>query len=155
MNEEKEDKFKKELLILEAKLEKEKDHWDNELKKLTSALKGDIKKLIDVQAEVINNQQTVTSEIRKLALSLHKYNVNIKELKKNRFEYYNGGGYQMNLKNSTDKMRMVEFSLGKYEYKVDLLNTHISYLNDTASNLGNLNYAVKNRIELLEILGLD
>lgn len=139
---------------LERELNNDTKIWNDRVKKVTDALKGDIKKLIEVQAEVISLNQIVSDEIRTHTLQLYKSNVNIKELMKQRYEFYSTK-YQINIKNDTTKKGLVEADLARIQYRSDLLEIHISFLRDTSKDFESLNYAIKNRIELANIYGID
>ena len=95
-----------------------------------------------------------SSEIRTYALSIHRENKSLKPLVKNRFEWYSTK-YQINIKNSGDKMKLIESDVAELQYRIDLLDNHVDFLKNTSDNLKQMGYTVKNRLELLNILGLD
>jgi hypothetical protein len=144
--------FEQNIKIIESTLNKETSYWDEIVKNLSNNIRGDIKKLIDTQAEVVSYKQIVLDEIRKYSLMMYKDLPMLKNLKKNRFEFYSNN-YQLSLKNSSDKFVLIEADIAKIQYKIDLLETHINFLRETASNLETLSYIAKNRIQLMDILG--
>ena len=146
--------FEKQTKQLESDLNKEVEHWEKTIKKLSNDIRGNIRSLPDVDAEVLNNKQLVDSDIRKYALMMYKDSASLKPLKKKRFEFYSTS-YQIKLKNSSDIKGLIEADIAKIQYKIDLIDAHISFLRDTSANLKTLTYSYKNRIELLTILGLD
>jgi hypothetical protein len=95
-----------------------------------------------------------TSEIRNYALLIYKDNKVLKNLIKKKFEWYSTK-YQIALKNSGDKMKLIEADVAEIQYKIDLLDNHVDFLKGTGDNLKQMGYTVKNRLELLDILGLD
>lgn len=139
---------------LEHELDNEVENWKKTINRLTTGIRGTIQKLPDVESDVLNNKQLVDSDIRKYSLVMYKDVVKMKPLRKKRFEFYNTS-YQLKVKNGTDIKMLTESDLAKVQYKIDLLDAHISFLRDTSANLKTLGYSVKNRIELLTILGLD
>jgi recombination/repair/ssDNA binding protein UvsY len=139
---------------LENDLDNEVESWKRIINKLTTGIKGTIQKLPEVESDVLNNKQLVDSDIRKYSLVMYKDVVAMKPLRKKRFEFYSTS-YQLKVKNGTDIKMLTESDLAKIQYKIDLLDTHIDFLRDTSANLKTLGYSVKNRIELLTILGLD
>lgn len=139
---------------IEKQLEIDLKHWDKTLATLASKLKADAKNLFIVDADITNFRQEVTSEIRRHALAIYKENKTMKPLLKSRFEWYSTK-YQINLKNSGDKMKLIESDVADLQYRIDLLDTHVDYLKSTSDNLKQMGYTVKNRLELLNILGLD
>jgi hypothetical protein len=139
---------------LEKSLDQEVKHWGDVIKKCSDGIRGNIKDLPDIDAEITNNKQLCDSEIRRYALMLHKDSAALKPLKKKRFEYYSTN-YQIKVKNSSDIRPLIEADIARIQYKIDLLDTHIGFLRDTSGNLKSLGYSYKNRLELLTILGLD
>ncbi len=146
--------FDKQTQQLEQDLNIEVDKWTKIINICSNGIRGNIQKLPEVESEIINNKQLVDADIRKYSLMLYKDNSSLKPLKKKRFEFYMTS-YQIKLKNSSDIKSLVEADIAKIQYKLDVLETHINFLRDTSSNLKTLSYSVKNRIELLNILGLD
>lgn len=146
--------FEKQTKQLENDLNQEVVNWESIIKNVTKGMRGNIKSLPDVESEIINYKQLVDSDIRKYSLMLYKDNAAVKPLYKKRFEFYSSG-YQIKLKNSSDIRALIEADINKIQYKIDLIEAHISFLRDTSNNLKTLTYSFKNRIELLNILGLD
>jgi hypothetical protein len=146
--------FEQQTKALEITLDKEVAKWGGILKLLTDGIRGNIKNITEVEAEVVNYKQLIDADIRKYALMMYKDNAQLKPLKKKRFEFYSTA-YQIKLKNSSDIKGLIEADIAKIQYKIDLLEAHIGFLRDTSSNLKTLTYSFKNRIELLNILGLD
>lgn len=139
---------------LEQQLETESKFWNEVVTKLAQDLKGDIKYIVEVQAEILSRKQSVVEETRKYSLMLHKASIPIKEIKKTRFEFYSTT-YQIQVKNDTTKKGLIESDLARIQYKSDLISNHIIFLQNTANDMDSLNYAVKNRIDLLNILGMS
>lgn len=139
---------------LESILDKEVVHWENIVKTCSNGIRGNIKSLPDIDADITNYKQLCDADIRKYALMLHKDSAALKPLKKKRFEFYSTS-YQIKVKNSSDIKPLIEADIAKIQYKIDLLDAHIGFLRDTSGNLKALGYSYKNRLELLNILGLD
>ena len=59
------------------------------------------------------------------------------------------------MKSSGDKMKLIESDVADIQYKIDILDNHIDYLKGCGENLKQMGYSVKNRIELLNILGIS
>jgi hypothetical protein len=146
--------FDKQTQQLEQDLNIEVDKWINIIKNCSNGIRGNIQKIPEVESDIINYKQLADADIRKYSLMLYKDNSSLKPLKKKRFEFYMTS-YQIKLKNSSDIKGLVEADIAKIQYKLDVLEAHINFLRDTSSNLKTLSYSVKNRIELLNILGLD
>lgn len=148
------DKFKQTTILLEQQLDTEQQNWDKIIMDLSSKLKGDIKYLHEVDADISSYKQLIISEMRKYSLYIYKDNKILKSLIKSRFEWYSTK-YQINLKSSGDKMKLIEADVSDIQYKIDILDNHIDYLKGCGENLKQMAYSIKNRIELLNILGIS
>jgi len=148
------DLYRQSTIQLEKQLDVEHKQWDSVLAKTAKALRADAKNLYIVDADITNYRQMTTSEIRTYALMIYKENKNLKPLIKGRFEWYSTK-YQIALKNSGDKMKLIESDVAEIQYRIDLLDNHVDFLKGTGDNLKQMGYTVKNRLELLNILGLD
>ena len=146
--------FDQQTKVLEQSLDTEVSKWEGILRTLTNGIRGNIKNLTEVEAEVVNYKQLIDADIRKYALMMYKDNAQLKPLKKKRFEFYSTT-YQIKLKNSSDIRPLIEADIAKIQYRIEMFEAHIGFLRDTSSNLKTLTYSFKNRIELLNILGLD
>lgn len=146
--------YRQATIKLEKQLETEQNNWNSILAKLSKQLRGDAKNLYVVDADITNYRQLTTSEIRTYALMIYKENKNLKPLIKKRFEWYSTK-YQIQVKNSGDKMKLIEADVSDIQYKIDLLDNHVDFLKNTSDNLKQMGYTVKNRLDLLNILGLD
>lgn len=153
-NEDKLKLFDKQTKLLEQNLDKEVIKWKDIVKTCSDGIRGNIRNLPDVDSEVTNYKQLCDADIRKYALMLHKDNAQLKPLRKKRFEFY-CTNYQIKVKNSSDIKPLIEADIARIQYKIDLLDTHIGFLRETSSNLKSMGYSYKNRLELLNILGLD
>lgn len=148
------DQYRQATNQLEKQLDSEHLNWNSILAKMSKQLRGDAKNLYIVDADITNYRQIATSEIRTYALMIYKENKTLKPLIKKRFEWYSTK-YQIGVKNSGDKMKLIESDVAEIQYKIDLLDNHVDFLKSTSDNLKQMGYTVKNRLELLNILGLD
>ena len=148
------DLYKQTTTLLEEQLELEQDNWNKLIGGLAFKLKGDIKYLYEVDADITSYKQLITADIRKYSSVIYKENKVLKGLIKSRFEWYSTK-YQISLKSSGDKMKLIESDVADIQYKIDILDNHIDYLKSSGDNLKQMGYSIKNRIELLNILGVS
>ena len=148
------EKYKQSTQLLEQRLNTEQVKWEKIITDLAFKSKGDIKYLFEVDADITNNKQFIISEMRKYSMIIFKENKTMKDLVKSRYEWYSTK-YQLNLKSSGDKMKLIEADVADIQYKIDILDTHIEYLKGCCDNLKQMGYSIKNRIELLNILGIS
>lgn len=139
--------------ILTKKMLESSKYWIAIVSDLTRRIKeDDIKKIIDIQAEAISHRQIVIDEIRIYSVKIHKLVQKIKVLTKQRFEFY-ATSYQVKTSGS-EKLKLIESDLSEYQSFINELDEYVNFLRDTAKNLESINYSVKSRIELANILGV-
>jgi hypothetical protein len=133
------------------KMSESKKQWKYVIKDLSVRLPGDLKDVVEIQAEAISQRQNVVDEVNIYANNIHKLSQKMKVLTKERFEYY-ATSYQVKT-SGTEKLRLIESDLSEYQLFINELDEHVTFLRDTSKNLDNVNYAIKNKIELANILG--
>lgn len=154
MSQEQQTDFTKLLKELESTLKSSRDNWNNIISSLTEKLKNETKDMILLQAETINYRQMLAEEVSIYAYKILKDMTKIKKMKKDLFEYYSTK-YQIKISSNTKKDELIEADMAVYQEKVNYLEAHINFLKDTIKNADNINYAVKNKINILNILGLS
>jgi hypothetical protein len=136
--------------LSEEILESEKE-WSVKIKILSSKLKGDVKDVVELQAETISYRQDIVEEIKLYSVRVWKLVSKMKVLAKARFEFY-ATSYQVKT-SGTEKLKLIEADLSEHQQLINELDEHVNFLRDTSKNLDNINYGVKNKIELENILG--
>lgn len=132
-------------------IESEKQ-WNAIVNGLTKRLQEeDFKNVIDIQAEAISHRQSAISEIRVYSVKIYKLVQKIKILTKARFEFY-ATSYQVKT-SGTEKVKLIDADLSEYQLFINELDEHVNFLRDTSKNLEAINYSVKSKIELANILG--
>lgn len=138
--------------IFSKKMIESKQLWKATIKSLTDRLReGDVKFASDIQAEAISQRQSVVDEVNIYAVKIHKLNQKIKVLHKQRFEFY-ATSYQVKT-SGTEKLRLIEADLSEQQLFMDELDEYVNFLRETSKNLEAINYSVKSKIELANILG--
>ena len=125
--------------------------WKAIVTNLSLRLKGDFKDVIDIQAEAISHRQSVVEEVNIYTVRISKLMKKMKILNKERFEFY-ATSYQVKT-NGTEKLALINADLSDYQTFIDELDEHVNFLRETSKNLADVNYGVKNKIELANILG--
>lgn len=139
--------------VLVKKMLDSSKYWIAIVADLSRRIKeDDIKKIIDIQAEAISHRQVVIDEVRVYSVKIHKLVQKIKVLTKQRFEFY-ATSYQVKT-TGTEKLKLIEADLSEYQSFINELDEHVNFLRDTSKNLESINYSVKARIELANILGV-
>jgi len=139
--------------ILSKKMYESSKLWISIVKNLTSRISSDdLKSIVNVQAEAISHRQNVVDEIKVYSVKIHKLVQKMKVLTKARFEFY-ATSYQVKT-SGTEKLRLIEADLSEHQCFINELDEHVNFLRDTSKNLESINYSVKARIELANILGV-
>ena len=125
--------------------------WKVIIKTLTTKLKSDVKDVIELQADTISYRQIVVDEIKVYSVKIYKLVQKMKVLSKERFEFY-ATSYQVKT-SGTEKLKLIESDLSEYQLFINELDEHVNYLRETSKNLESINYGIKNKIELTNILG--
>lgn len=139
--------------VLSKKMYESSKLWISIVKDLTRRISSDdLKSIVNVQAEAISHRQNVVDEIKVYSVKIHKLVQKMKVLTKSRFEFY-ATSYQVKT-SGTEKLRLIEADLSEHQCFINELDEHVNFLRDTSKNLESINYSVKARIELANILGV-
>ena len=136
---------------LSKKMIESTKEWSAIIKNLSFRLKGNIDTIVDVKAEAISHRQSVIEEVKIYTVKIYKLVAKMKVLHKQKFEYY-ATSYQVKT-SGTEKLRLIEADLAEHQAFIDELDEHVNFLKDTSKNLESINFAVKDRISLANILG--
>lgn len=138
---------------IEDKLIESQKKWAKIISTLKDKLYSDIKNIVEIEAESISNIQILTDEITSYALKIARDMSRIKKLQKEKFEYY---CVQYKIKtNASEKSKLIEADISTYTHKVNVYEIHVEYLKETKKNLDNIRWAIKNKLELYNQLGID
>lgn len=135
---------------LSQEMVESKKQWNIVIKLLTAKLNGDIRGIAELQAEVISYRQNVTDEVNLYTVRIWKLVQKMKVLSKARFEFY-ATSYQVKT-SGTEKLKLIEADLSEHQLLINELDEHVNFLRDSGKNLDNMHYAIKNKIELENII---
>ena len=151
MSESEEIKEKNSSQLLKNKMSESTKQWTSIVDNLSFRIKGDIKDVIEVQAEAISYRQHVVEEIKTYSVKIYKLVQKMKVLTKQRFEYY-ATGYQVKT-SSAEKIKLIDADLSEHQELINELDAHVDFLRETSKNIDNVNYGIKNAIELTNFFG--
>jgi len=134
-------------------LSKRENYWNSVLTKLTKRLTCSAKDVVQLQSESLSEKQRLIDEIKYISYELFKFKPIIKNQRKLKTEFYLTK-YPIKLQGK-DKLYMIEHDLSLYEQRLDIYDTHIDFLRDCSDNFTQINYAIKNKISLLDMLSLE
>lgn len=140
---------------LEAELGATESRWCKTVAELSGKLRVvELSKTTDFQAEVISMKQQVLEEVKTASYRIFKDLSRLRELQKEQFEFYTTG-YKIAVKHSTDKRMLIDAALTRHQRKIDVYENHVEFLRETGKNLENMHYAIKNKVAIMNILGVD
>lgn len=149
MDEEKKDKN----VELLKELEVRETYWNNTIIKLTKQINIPVQEVIELQGLVLSHRQRLTEEIKSMSYQMFKIKQMLKVKEKDRLEYYLIN-YPAKT-NSGDKSKLIEADLSLYQYKMDIIETHINFLIESKKTIDNINYAAKGKIEILKLTQME
>jgi len=137
---------------IEKKMSDSSKMWSKINKDLAYKLKEcSLKKIPDVQADVLSKRQMAIDEINIYGVKVYKVKQKVKKLEKMRFEFY-ATSYQIKTSGS-EKLRLIQSDLSERQMVLDAYDNHVDFLRECRSELESLNYGCKNKIQVHSILG--
>lgn len=136
---------------LEDYLFEQRKKWNELIEPLMKQLKTKNQDdIIDLQAKSLSYRQQLSDEISTFLNKLSKEMIAIKRAESDRFTFYSTG---FGLKTNTgEKKILFDSELAEMERNKEILETHIEFLRDCRISCDNINWALKNRIQLMGIL---
>lgn len=138
---------------LEDDFIKKQKFWNRIIDDLTKRLSTELKTIIDLNAEAISQRQILVEERTQYYFKLYKDIPKLKQLKKNHFEFYSTK-YPIKI-NGTEKTKLIEADTAYHDAKLEYVQNYINFLSESIKSVDNVIYAIKNKIELYNISGLD
>lgn len=152
MNENKET-INKDKIIDDTYIEykKKQNIFSESVTKLSRELNTDIRNIGDLQAEVISLRQILLDEMMDIYYTISKLIPKNKIMKKKRLEFYMME-YPIKKLNSSEKIQLIEADMAYHDQLLLCNNEYIEYLKETIRNVDNLNYSIKNRVDIINII---
>lgn len=136
----------------EEYLAKKRDEWNKKIQPLFGHLKQDPSLLVELQTNALSYRQIVTEELATFMVKLSREIINYKNAKADRFIFYaTGFGLKTNL---SEKGILIDSELAELQRNKELLETHLEFLRECKQMCDNINWAIKNRIEIYKIADL-
>ena len=138
---------------LRKQLEETEKYWNQTIEDISKRLTKPVKDMIQLQSESISIRQILTEQIKSMSYELFKFKQKVKVFEKDRLEYYLIN-YQVKT-NSGEKTKLIESDLSAYQYRIDIFDVHVNFLRETVKNIDQVNYSIKNKIELLSLTDME
>jgi chromosome segregation ATPase len=131
-------------------LQEKRDNWNDKLNPLFGKLKSQPKELIELQSLCLSYRQQLTEEIAFFMNKLSKEIIDYKNAKSDRFMFYaTGFGLKTNL---SEKSILIDSELAQLQRNKELFESHIEFLRECKVACDNVNWAIKNRLEIYKII---
>jgi len=134
---------------LENELSEERTEWNKILTLLAKGINDELRKTMQVDAEAVSRRQEITELIAVYSYEINKMMPEIKNKKKELFEFY-ATRYQIKT-NGSEKNKLVDADMGYAESKVVAYENHIEFLIESRKTVDHVIWSIKNKIELYNI----
>ena len=127
----------------------EREEWTEKIRILSVRMKN-IKELADVQVELYSSRQMLLELYSKLGQVMVKLNAKFRKEKADRLRYYSES---VQIKyGANEKTPLIEGDLSELKERMDMVDSQISFFNETMKTVDHMLYGVKSRISLEEYL---
>lgn len=128
--------------------------WNQTLSPLTQLLRSNNPDdMNNVQADSLSNFLDITSEEAEFNLMLIKYQSSKASAQRDKFLHYtidfkDSHGKNLNI---GEKKVMIDGDLADLNMQIQLLQSHISFLQDCKQMLTNIQFAIKNKLQIMNL----
>jgi hypothetical protein len=133
----------------DKKFGEERSEWTEKIRSLSIRMKN-IRELAEVQVDLYSNRQIILEYIAKLGQVMTKLNSKFRKDKAERLKHYSENSqvkYGANEKNP-----LIEGDLTELKERMEIVETQLSFLNETIKTVDHCLYGIKSRIALEEYL---
>lgn len=133
----------------ELQFSDEREVWTERIRELSVRMRN-IREIGEVQVELYSDRQKLLEYAYKLGQILTRLNSNYRSEKKNKMVYYSE---EHNTRyGSNEKSSLIEGDLSEIKRKIDLVDNHTSFMNETIKTVDHMLYGIKSRISLEEFM---
>jgi hypothetical protein len=133
----------------EVQFKEERESWTERIRELSIRMRN-IREIGEVQVELYSDRQKLLEYAFKLGQILTKLNSNYRAEKKNKMIYYSE---EHNTRyGSNEKTHLIDGDLSELKWKIDLVDNHTSFMNETIKTVDHMLYGIKSRISLEEFM---
>lgn len=127
-----------------------RETWTKCLMPLFKVLKDVPTAVYEMQAEALSYRHGLNEEIAFFLSKLSKEMSSMKKAKRDRFLFY-ATGYSLKT-NTSEKTVLTDGDLSEVDRTIEMLQSHIEFLRDCVKTVDNLQFAVRNRVQLMEYM---
>lgn len=127
----------------------ERSEWTERVRELSIRMRN-IREIGEVQVELYSDRQKILEYAYKLGQILTKLNSKYRSDKRIKMVYYSE---EHNVRyGANEKTSLIDGDLSEIKRKIDLVDNHMSFMNETTKTIDHMLYGIKSRISLEEFM---
>lgn len=133
----------------EEQFSNERSEWTERIRELSVRMRN-IREMAEVQVELYSDRQRLLEYAYKLGQILTRLNAKFRADRKNKMVYYSE---EHNVRyGANEKTALIDGDLSDIKRKIDVVDNHMSFMNETVKTVDHFLYGVKSRISLEEFM---
>lgn len=135
--------------IYEDTFNRERTEWTERIRELSIRMKN-IREIAEVQVDLYSDRQKLLEYAYKLGQIVSNQNAKYRSGKKTKLIYYSE---EHNIRyGSNEKTSLIDGDLSELKKKIDIVDNHVSFVNETIKTVDFMLYGIKSRISLEEFM---
>jgi hypothetical protein len=136
-------------LEFDSQFAEERSEWTERVRELSIRMRN-IREIGEVQVELYSDRQKLLEYAYKLGQILTKLNGKYRTDKRTKMVYYSE---EHNVRyGANEKTSLIDGDLAEIKRKIDLVDNHMSFMNETTKTVDHMLYGIKSRISLEEFM---
>ena len=128
---------------------RERAEWTERIRELSIRMKN-IREIAEVQVDLYSDRQKLLEYAYKLGQIVSRQNAKYRSDRRAKMVYYSE---EHNVRyGSNEKTSLIEGDLSDLKKKIDIVDTHVSFVNETIKTVDHMLYGIKSRISLEEFM---
>jgi hypothetical protein len=128
---------------------RERTEWTERIRELSIRMKN-IREIAEVQVDLYSDRQKLLEYAYKLGQIVSRQNAKFRSDKRTKMIYYSE---EHNVRyGSNEKTSLIEGDLSDLKKKIDIVDNHVSFVNETIKTVDHMLYGIKSRISLEEFM---
>ena len=128
---------------------RERTEWTERIRELSIRMKN-IREIAEVQVDLYSDRQKLLEYAYKLGQIVSKQNAKYRSDRRAKMVYYSE---EHNVRyGSNEKTSLIEGDLSDLKKKIDIVDNHVSFVNETIKTVDHMLYGIKSRISLEEFM---
>jgi hypothetical protein len=134
---------------MELQFGNERSEWTERVRELSIRMKN-IREIGEVQVELYSDRQKLLEYAYKLGQIITRLNSKYRADRKTKMVYYSE---EHNTRyGANEKTSLIDGDLAEIKRKIDLVDNHMSFVNETTKTVDHMLYGIKSRISLEEFM---